>query len=341
MSTFYELDPSPAASEASELVQRYVFSANLAAQDASQDASTSISASQLLTALRGTIAGRSHVFVLASPDADTLGFIQADLPLASDRSTAVLELLLDAELLPLPDQPVDEEVDEVLRALVAEIPGVMARLDRSVAQVWLRTSPGAPAPWVLRLRELLEEAGFELAHESAQKVIHPQAVQRALSKGMTAQGFNGYRCLPELVPGLLELFTQADQDVDNGSLLHDPQPWTPQRYEEAAQVAEEIGDEVLTVVLMDGDRPVALTEFLQPQGGQKDAVEQTITVVHRDYRGHGVGHAIKQQGLNWAIEHWPGLERVYVDNAAGAMSAINEAHGARTISRSYCMQRSY
>lgn len=358
--------------EPSSFLRQFLFSANLQTQDLTGDPLLSESADSLIKELKSTPVkdtiilglcdqsassdslgfGHQHGFpALPStigPDATdstdplppTLGFVHASIPLDTNEDVLCCEIILDAEILPMPEEQLDEYTRGVLAELLDACLALSSRLNRPAVQLWLRC-PVETSTLHEALVSLLEAQEFEHVYTDIHGHIPADAVEpqefiagepTPVTIGELDVQALSYReqDVPEsILPGVLELFDQGDTDVPTGALVHTPRKWTPERVRTAHQITLDRGDKIVSTVLLASGVPVAITDVALPAFSDHTAGEQTFTLVHRDFRGKGLGRVVKSMGLARARFLWPQVEKFYCDSATNnhAMHAVNQSVG--------------
>lgn len=374
MGYFHQVD-RPASAPGVELtpadvVRTFVFTANLAAQENSGDAASSVSVQRVLHRLRGSAESDSVLLALTdAPTAPTrgesalgypllpatdhtggdgeqepteyLGFVHLNLPLLEDRHVMEFECVLDVGLLPVPGEELSDEARAVYGRLLSEAESVARRLGRSVLQLWLM-HPAAEPPGTGTFARVLSEHGFTAELAEIQGVIElTEPAPPVLPEGMLCTVVEDYRVPPSLLAGVLGLLTAASTDIPHGGLQAERSVWTPDRLADAAARLRDRGAENQLVVLHDTTGVLALTEFSRHTGSDPEVVEQGVTIVAARARGRGLGRMVKETGLARLRDRWPRVRRVYTSNAVDnrGMRAVNAALGTRTISASSAWQK--
>ena len=64
----------------------------------------------------------------------------------------------------------------------------------------------------------------------------------------------------------------------------------------------------------------------------RDTLQTTLTMVHRDHRGHALGKWVKAEAILRGLERWPSGVRIKAENAKSnaPMLAINDAIGFKS-----------
>jgi RimJ/RimL family protein N-acetyltransferase len=130
--------------------------------------------------------------------------------------------------------------------------------------------------------------------------------------------------LAMLLPRISELF----RDVPMGTLERPPMRYKIQGYISWYENMERHGGEHLLVMLMDGDELVAMCEAGW-DSRFPDRVSQTLTLVAREWRGRGLGKAVKAAMLRTLRQRHPEIAMMTTSNevANAAMLSINDRLG--------------
>lgn len=346
--------------EPSSFLRQFLFSANMQTQDLTGDPLLSESADSLIEELRGTPvkdtiilglcdepAGKTRglmpaTVVSASTEEEdplpiTLGFVHATIPLDANQEVLCCEIILDAEILPLPEEEIDEEVSSILRELVEASVALGVRLGRPAIQFWLRC-PLSTSTLHDALVEILSAEGFRNVYKDVHGFIPANVVKKQrFSAGKSTEigeeilvlSYREHDVPEPLLESVLELFNQGDTDVPTGELVHSPRQWTVSRIATARNITMHRGDEIVSTVLIRDGKAIAITDIARPAHSDKCAAEQTFTLVHRDYRGQGLGALVKKTGLARARYLWPEVDKFYCDSASNnyPMHAVNKKLG--------------
>jgi RimJ/RimL family protein N-acetyltransferase len=120
----------------------------------------------------------------------------------------------------------------------------------------------------------------------------------------------------------------ADAPIGDSSYEH--RAWTVERVRQAEADVRESGDvsRVVAAVHEESGAVAALTG-LQLRPGRTDLSWQGDTAVVHDFRGHGLGRAVKAAMMRWVLADVPDLERVVTNTAAdnASMIRVNEQIG--------------
>lgn len=133
----------------------------------------------------------------------------------------------------------------------------------------------------------------------------------------------------DLVPSLCVLLAQLGVDAPTGTVEWEEEVMTPERFTHLRAELVASGRTMLeTVALTPGRQVVAQTTLAVPRTGRTD-VSQWGTFVHREYRGHRLGLAVKAAALRHLQAHHPQMRRITTQNAEtnDHMVAINALMG--------------
>lgn len=346
----------------------FVFLANLAAQEASGDPAASISVERVVHRLAGSAESDSVMLgLLPEPDAaatealprsplgyplipstqpadapadgffDFLGFAHISLPQLEERHILEFEIVLDADLQPLPGEDFSSEALRTIAALLAGVEHVARLRRRSVLQLSIM-HPAGQRPGTGAMAAVLRGHGYRAGLTEVQSVLAVPAHDPAdPPAGYRVQILQDYRVPPELIDDVAALFTTASADVPHGTMSTEPAQWDARRLADAAARLRDRGGRQLMALLIDpAGQAHALSEFLWHAGSRPDVVEQGAVIVARGRRRRGLGTAALAWGLAALRVAWPDAERVYSSEATDdpAMAAIAAALGATAISGS-------
>ncbi|AKE41407.1 acetyltransferase [Corynebacterium kutscheri] len=378
MVSFYQvvLPPNHAPhNEPSDVLRNFIFSANLAAQDITNDTATSSSATQILSALAGSplkqtillavqLAGTTTLSATGSygypmisavetstltagfvnaPDNFTepiLGFLEINLNMQSDLNAIDCDITLDAELQPLPGETLDKEIFTIVSALVAEACSFAQKIHRPVVRFWLRHShPGSGLHEVVTTE--LSQNGFHCALAEIQGYIPAEKHILPLPPRYSFDFYRDHNPNKAHINSLLNLFELAESHIPTGTLSVSPQPWTTQRLKQSHVHTVDRGNQTTTVIVLFDDHPIAFSEIINRAGSHPTVVEQGATFVHPQHQGRGIGQALKAQAIRSAIELWPETRKIYTDMEISntRILKINEQFGFHSIARTQAWQK--
>lgn len=366
------LDRPVPRQEPADCVRTFVFLANLAAQEASGDPAASISVERAVHRLKGSAESDSVMLgLLAADDAalsrtlphselgyplipstqpldgvgagpahdffDFAGFVHISLPQLEERHILEFELVLDADVQPLPGAKLSRAARERVALLLSLVEEVARARERTVLQTSILHPVGSlpgTGPWA----EELAGHGFRTGLSEVQSVIQvPDSAPVAPPAGYRVQVIENYQVPDELIDDVAALFTTASRDVPHGTMSTEPAQWEARRLAEAAARLRDRGSRQLMAVLIDPDGEAhALSEFFWHAGSHPEVVEQGATIVARGRRRRGLGTAAMQWGLAAVRSAWPEVERVYASESTEdpAMLSIHLAAGMTPISGS-------
>ncbi|WP_225870084.1 hypothetical protein [Corynebacterium silvaticum] len=75
-----------------------------------------------------------------------VGYLEIDVPLQSNLSSIACDIILDAELQPLPAEQPSDEAREGVRFLLESLPSLAEKLGRPIIQLW-KLMPAEPTPY--------------------------------------------------------------------------------------------------------------------------------------------------------------------------------------------------
>ena len=331
---FLPLDRPVPGTEPADAVVNLVFLANLAAQETTGDTASSTSVERVVHRLRGSAEYDTLAYALETdPDEDYAGYLLVSTPLLEDTHVAEAEVVLDAEYLPLPGEPLSPEARDVLGLLYAEAEAVAARLGRSVVQTWL-LHPAEEVPGSGGWAELLRGRGYELGLTEIQGVVPVGVPAPAWEPPLRVDVVRDLAFPAPLIDGVLALYRQASVDVPTGGLDAGAVDWTRERLASAARRVADTNREMVSVVVSDSEGVVGISEITRFPGSEPGVAEQGITLVAGRARGRGLGLNLKREALRRAAAALPGVSRVYTSNATGNpwMIEINRQLGWRVVS---------
>lgn len=349
---------SPEAGEPADCIRAFVFSANLATQEACGDTAASTTPRRVLQSLSGSTEYRGYLFGVVdqppilgevsslgfvsipaagpSPELDYRGFINISLPLKEDTANAEIELVLDAEYLPLPGQLLDPAGYELAQWMARTALDLVRQLGRTVVQVGLLHPAGLP-PEEDAMAKVYAELGFQMRHREDQLVneIPTATVSPLVGPGLHAEIWPDYEIPERHLDDVVRLLGVAAQDSYHGQLTVHPAPWDRQRLAQArSRIRVRRAHTLLAALVDDAGKVLALTELARQEDADPQVCEWTLTVTDRAFRGRGLGMLAKLVALDTVRDYWPQVRRAYFSLAAedAAMSAIYAHLGAKAIS---------
>ena len=136
------------------------------------------------------------------------------------------------------------------------------------------------------------------------------------------------------IDSLVDLANGMERDVPRGELAVSAPDWDAERYRQNEQQESAGGRQALTAVVehLPSGRLAGLTHLSLPSDVSRP-VQQTVTVVLEEYRGHRLGLLLKAANLLQLAEVSPNATLVVTTNAAENrhMLAINERLGFRPV----------
>ncbi|MEY9855642.1 mycothiol synthase [Catenulispora sp. GAS73] len=177
------------------------------------------------------------------------------------------------------------------------------------------------------------ELGFVRTEAYVRQFLTIADVDPALWERPVAEGFRLERWTGAVSEALLEEYARARTamlDAPHGESAVEFEDWTPERVREheADHRARGIENRVVVAVHEDSGRVAAMTE-VELWASQPGEAAQQDTVVAADFRGRGLGLAIKGAMLRWLTADRPAIGQVWThtvhDNTH--MIRINHALG--------------
>ncbi|WP_293768233.1 GNAT family acetyltransferase [uncultured Corynebacterium sp.] len=353
--------------EPADCVRAFVFSANLAAQEATGDTAASTSPDRVLNRLKGSSESRTLLFAVVEgraplgevdelgvpliaststgtgagtgigPNLDYAGFIHISLPLLEEKDIAEIECVFGMDYLPMPGVPLEPEERELADWMGATALDLTRRLGRTVAQVGVLHPDGTPDdydPMAATYRAL----GFTSRFTEHQLLIPvpDNPPTPLLPHGVRAHVWPDYDIEEQFVDQVLDLLSVASADSFFGQLTVEPIRWTRARLADAHARLRDRRAHTLLVGLVSEGQVLALSEFSRQEHGDPEVAEWTLTVTHRDRRREGLAWAAKLSALRACVDHWPAVARTYTSVAAAdaPMVTLSTRLGARTLSTS-------
>ncbi|KAA3639184.1 MAG: GNAT family N-acetyltransferase [Armatimonadetes bacterium] len=133
----------------------------------------------------------------------------------------------------------------------------------------------------------------------------------------------------ECYGAIAELFVMADEDMPMEDLDMEPFATSADDVRDWIAKAKNVM-EFITVVArhIESGELVGFSELLY-RFSDPDTMQTTLTMVHRDHRGHALGKWIKAAAILRGVERWPGAVRIKTENAKSndAMLGINTEIG--------------
>lgn len=178
--------------------------------------------------------------------------------------------------------------------------------------------------------------GFVRTHAFVRQVLTLQEVDPALWQRPVADGFRLESWIGAAPEALLTEYARARRamaDAPNGEATYETEDWTPSRVRqhEADVRTQGVTSRVTVAVHEASGRVGALTELGLNGGGRSQAFQMDTAVV-AEFRGHGLGLAIKGENLRWLVAEQPVVTEVFTQTAHNNehMIRINLALGYET-----------
>jgi len=180
------------------------------------------------------------------------------------------------------------------------------------------------------------ELGFTRTHAYVRQILKLSETAPAIWQHPVPDGFRLERWTGGAPEELLEQYARARTailDAPIGDSTIEFENWTPERVRahEADLRARNVENHVVAAVHESSGRVVGITE-LQLFAIQPDSAFQGDTAVAVDFRGHGLGLAVKGAMLRWLTAERPAIAVVFTQTAHdnAHMIRINHALGYRT-----------
>lgn len=318
----------------SEDIVDYVFASNLAAQEAVGDMAASQSVERVENLLAGSPQLETHLHYVADS-----GWVLCSFPLVEDTTVVEVDITLEPDLQPLPGEDYSGEEEAALQQLLhtaraLSVAGEVGR-GRRWAHLWF-FEPGAPSRDALLAAQGYRKVSTEVQGYVPVPSEHDCDLTGAsadLGDGLDLVLLQDFEYSP-VTMALIPLLEEASRDMAYGFSAHEPEQWSPQRLKDLRDHYAAIHSEVLTAVLMHGDKAVGISQISRAVGSIAGIAEQGTTVISADYRGTGLGLKLKRAALVAARQRW-GIERVYTSNEQRntAARALNQRLGFQEVSR--------
>ena len=158
--------------------------------------------------------------------------------------------------------------------------------------------------------------------------VDPGLWQRPVAAGFRLESWSG--AAPEALLVEYARARTAITDAPTGESTLEFEDWTPERVRthEADLRSRGVLIRVTVAVHEDSGRVAGLTELEVSEGGRRRAIQQD-TAVMADFRGHGLGLAVKGATLRWLTAAHPEVEEVLTQTAHdnAPMIRVNHALG--------------
>lgn len=181
--------------------------------------------------------------------------------------------------------------------------------------------------------------GAQVGMRERISVIDTRTVDREMLESWRQEGPGrapGYEVLqwedtyPEEHHGqIARLFVIADEDMPFEDAAFDPAAETAETVRERLERTAATYRRVAAVARhVESGELAGFSEIIK-RGTDTSTLYTSLTVVHRDHRGHALGKWIKADAILRAMERWPGATHIQTENAFtnDAMLGINEAIG--------------
>lgn len=180
------------------------------------------------------------------------------------------------------------------------------------------------------------EMGFARTHAYVRQTLNLPEVAPALWQRPVPDGFRLERWIGGAPEELLEQYARARTailDAPIGDSSIEFEDWTPERVRahEADLRARNVENRVVVAVHESSGRVAGITE-LQLSTSRPDRALQGDTAVAVDFRGHGLGLAVKGAMLRWLTAERPAIALILTNTAYDNdhMIGINHALGYTT-----------
>lgn len=130
-------------------------------------------------------------------------------------------------------------------------------------------------------------------------------------------------------PQIADLIAMAEEDIPMEDLDMAPLASTEEHAREWVAKTRGVAEFVTVVARhVDSGELVGFTELIR-RFSDPETLHTSLTMIHRDHRGHGLGKWIKAVALLRGLERWPDAVRVTTENAMSndAMVGINTTLG--------------
>lgn len=181
-----------------------------------------------------------------------------------------------------------------------------------------------------------QKLGFVRTNAYVRQLLTPADVDPALWQHPVAAGFRLESWTGPAPEALLAEYARARTailDAPNGESALDFEDWTPSRVRAHEEDLRESGtaNRVTVAVHEASGRVAGLTELGLRAGGRSQAFQMDTAIV-ADYRGHGLGLAIKAANLRWILAEHPAVKEIFTQTAHDNehMIRINLALGYQT-----------
>jgi GNAT superfamily N-acetyltransferase len=130
---------------------------------------------------------------------------------------------------------------------------------------------------------------------------------------------------------IARLFVIADEDMPFEDAAFDPGSETAETVRARLERTESTVKRITSIARHVESGELAGFSELTVRPSDPSTLFTSLTVVHRDHRGHALGKWIKADSILRAMERWPDATHVQTENAASnaPMLGINDAIGFR------------
>ncbi|MBS2531165.1 GNAT family N-acetyltransferase [Catenulispora sp. NF23] len=180
------------------------------------------------------------------------------------------------------------------------------------------------------------EMGFAQTHAYVRQILNVPEAAPGLWQRPVSDGFRLERWIGGAPEELLEQYARgrsAILDAPIGDSTIEFEDWTPERVRahEADLRARNVENRVVVAVQESSGRVAAITE-IQLFASKPDWAGQGDTAVAADFRGHGLGLAVKGAMLRWLTAERPAIATISTHTAQdnAHMISINHALGYTT-----------
>lgn len=175
-------------------------------------------------------------------------------------------------------------------------------------------------------RPFLEARGFRHTHTQAVSELRPRPVEVHVPAGLRLVPLEAVRDRPRAIFGLhAEALADAPSETPLDAVDYDDWVRNDWAYPDLSDAG--------SFVLLDGERPVALTLLVvDPLGG---IAATAFTGTARSHRGRGLARVVKLASIRWAARH--GIERMLTgnDETNAPMLAVNRRLGYVPVSEHF------
>jgi mycothiol synthase len=239
-----------------------------------------------------------------------VGTVGVILPEHENRNMAIVRVTV------LPEQWRRGIGTAVLRAVLPEL-----RADGRTVAMGLSVKADASGEAWARKLGFVRTNGFVRQSLKLAEVDHA-LWQRPVADGFRLESWTG--AAPEALLAEYARARTAITDAPTGESALEFEDWTPERVRthEADLLARGVRNRVTAAVHEESGRVAGITELEVLDGGRRHAIQQD-TAVLAEFRGHGLGLAVKGATLRWLTVGHPEVEKIFT------RTALNNAHMIR------------